>query len=332
MISRLITNSDHYRNMLKGKKFIDLFAGIGSTRYALEAFGAECVFSSEINEHCQEVYKANHGDMPHGDITRILASDIPKHDIICAGFPCQSFSISGNMKGLNDSRVMLFYEVARIAAYHEPELLVLENVGNLLTHDNGRTLRVIKETLENIGYDVNYEVLNSSAFGVPQSRERIFIICTLNRLAPSFPYPLNYSVSLQDILQDADETRKYEIDLGRFADSLELDRSPKKLELAPIRIGKIQGGRQGERIYSTRGHAITLSSGGGGIGAKTGLYLVGDVVRRLSPRECARLTGLPETFVLPASDCQAYAQLGNSLVADVVQYIMIEHGRSSLWD
>ena len=320
------------REMLKGKKFIDLFAGIGSTRYALESFGAECVFSSEIDEHCQEVYKVNHGDRPHGDITKILAGDIQKHDIICGGFPCQSFSISGKMKGFNDARGMLFHEIVRIASYHEPELLLLENVGNLMTHNGGQTMRIIKETLEGRGYDVNCEVLNASLFGVPQHRERIFFVCTKGRLAPALPQPLSYPVSLADVLQPPEETKKYEIDLTRFADSLVLDRNPKKTEFAPVRVGKIQGGRQGERIYSSSGHAITLSSGGGGIGAKTGLYLVGDVVRKLSPRECARLTGLPETFVLPESDSQAYAQLGNSLVADVVQHIMIEYGKPALGD
>ena len=309
------------KEALAGKRMIDLFAGIGAMRYALESFGAKCVFSSEWDEHCKDVYEANHGDRPAGDITQILARDVPKHDIICAGFPCQPFSISGKMKGFADKRGNLFQEIVRIATFHKPEMLLLENVGNLATHDGGQTLAIIVETLEGIGYDVRYEVLDSSHFGVPQHRERIFFICTRGRTAPMFPVPPKTLVSLEDVLQSPDETRKCEIDVGSLQ-GYEIDDRPQRKELATIRIGKIQGGRQGERIYSPKGHAITLSSGGGGIGAKTGLYLIGDVVRRLSPRECARLTGLPESFILSKSSSQAYRQFGNSLVVDVVQRIV----------
>ena len=309
--------------MLGGKSFVDLFCGIGCMRYALESFGAKCVFSSEWDEHCKDAYEANHGDRPAGDITQILARDIPKHDIICAGFPCQAFSISGKMKGFADERGRgnLFQEITRIASVHKPEMLILENVGNLLSHDGGNTLAVIVESLNAIGYDVKHRVLDASLFGVPQHRERIFFLCTYGKPAPFLTDPKPNMISLNDVLQAPDETRKYEIDV-KSLQGFELDYSQKQARSEPIRVGKIQGGRQGERIYSSSGHAITLSSGGGGIGAKTGLYLVGDVVRRLSPRECARITGIPEAYVLPRSDSQAYRQFGNALVVDVVQRIV----------
>lgn len=315
-------NSNVDNGLLAGRRFIDLFAGIGAFRYALESFGAKCVFSSEWDKSCQDTYERNHGDRPVGDITKIASDDIPPHDIICAGFPCQPFSINGKQKGFSDEmRGTLFFDICRIAAHHRPWMLLLENVGNLATHDSGRTLHVIIDALEGMGYDVNHGVLDASLFGVPQHRERVFFVCTLESKAPDLPQPLSIPVVLQDVLLPPDEVVKYVIDAQSF-EGFELDEGPKRPRLSPIRVGKIQGGRQGERIYHSNGHSITLSSNGGGIGAKTGMYLVGDVVRRLAPRECARLTGLPDTFVLNGSDSQCYRQFGNSLVVDVVQQIV----------
>ena len=312
--------ADIKNRFLDGKTFIDLFAGIGSFRFALESFGAKCVFSSELDPHCQDVYEQNHGDRPAGDITKISENDIPPHDVICGGFPCQAFSINGDQKGFEDDRGKLFFEICRIAAKHKPWLLFLENVGNLEGHDGGKTIAVIKATLEGLGYSVDYAVLNSSNFGVPQSRKRIYILATRG-LTPIFPAPLNIPVFLRDILLPPAEVTKYEIDV-KSLEGFELCHNRVKPQLAPVRVGKIQGGRQGERIYHPNGHTITLSSGGGGIGAKTGLYHVGGVVRRLAPRECARLTGLPDSFVMHKSDSQCYRQFGNALVVDVVQRIL----------
>jgi len=308
---------------LAGKTFIDLFAGLGGFRYALESFGGRCVFSSEWDKHCQEVYHKNHGDRPEGDITKIAASSIPRHDILCAGFPCQPFSISGNMMGFKDPRGTMFDEICRIAQHHRTPTLLLENVGNLETHDNGDTFKVIKSKLNALGYDVQSGVLDSSLFGVPQHRERIYFVCTLDSQAPLLPSPPRKEIFLRDVLVCPEEAKPYEIDVKSF-DGYELDDSYKSPSLQPIRIGKIQGGRQGERIYHANGHAITLSSGGGGIGAKTGMYLVGDVVRRLTPLECARLLGLPRRFIPASSDSQAYRQFGNSVVVDVIQYIIMQ--------
>jgi DNA (cytosine-5)-methyltransferase 1 len=234
------------------------------------------------------------------------------------------------MMGFDDKRGKLFYDIVRIARRHKPWMLFLENVGNLEGHDGGNTLKVIRGELEGLGYTVGHQVLNSSNFGVPQSRKRIYILAMADGMRPSFPSPTNAPVSLKDVLLPPDQTVGQEIDAKSFV-GFELDTSPVKPRLEPIRIGKIQGGRQGERIYHPNGHSITLSSGGGGIGAKTGLYAIGGVVRRLHPRECARLTGLPDSFRLPRSDSQAYRQFGNSLVVDIVQKIIEHNFRGNLW-
>ena len=150
--------------------FIDLFAGIGGFRLALEKFGLKCVFSSEINRNAASTYSENFDAEVQGDITKIDAKDIPEHDILCAGFPCQSFSINGKRLALEDRRGMLFYDIVRIAEYHKPDMLFLENVKNILYIDKGDVLKCIIEELNKIGYIVHYSLLNSSYFGVPQSR------------------------------------------------------------------------------------------------------------------------------------------------------------------
>lgn len=310
---------------MQGATFIDLFAGIGAFRIALESFGAKCVFSSEIDSHCQDTYELNHGDRPHGDIKQVNASDIPRHDVVVGGFPCQSFSISGDMKGFNDERGQLFFDIIRIVKHHKPSMILLENVANLATHDRGNTIKVIKSQLIDMGYHVGFEVLNASDFGVPHSRERIYISAFLDR-EPHFPSPPKNPIRLADILLPQAETLEQTINIEHY-DGYEIDmnacaKADRGVWLSPVRVGKIQAGRQGERIYHPNGHSITLSSSGGGIGAKTGLYYVNEQVRRLHPRECARLMGFPDSFKISKSDHQAYRQFGNSLVIDVVQHII----------
>ena len=156
---------------------IDLFAGIGGFRIAFENAGAKCVFTSEWDKYAAITYKANFGDVPAGDITKIKAEDIPHHNILCGGFPCQAFSISGKMNGFNDTRGTLFFDVARIADYHKPEVLFLENVKNLVKHDDGKTLQTILRVLDEINYDVYHAVLNASLYGAPQARERVYFVC-----------------------------------------------------------------------------------------------------------------------------------------------------------
>lgn len=159
-----------------GTRFIDLFAGIGGIRIPFEELGYECVFSSEWDRYAQDTYEANFGERPHGDITQIAEGDIPPHEVLLAGFPCQPFSIIGKMHGFDDTRGTLLFDIARILAYHNPSVVLLENVQQLVSHDKGKTFRVIRETLEQLGYHLHYRVLNALDFGLPQKRERIIIV------------------------------------------------------------------------------------------------------------------------------------------------------------
>lgn len=316
---------------LKGYKFIDLFAGIGGFHYALKSFGATCVFASEIDKHASFVYEKNHHIKPDGDITQISEQAIPKHDILCAGFPCQAFSISGKQKGFEDIRGTLFFDIARIAKHHKPKILFLENVKNFEKHDNGNTLKTVKNTLEKLNYTVYYKVLNTNNFGLPQNRERIYFIAFNNNefKKNSFTFPVKNMVSkIEDILENNPKDgkvierndvffyKKYTPTTDLFGNEV--------LPNKPIQIGKVNKGGQGERIYNIKGHAITLSAYGGGVGSKTGLYKVGNKIRKLSPRECARLQGFPECFEVDNSITQAHKQFGNSVSINVLQYILKE--------
>lgn len=326
---------------IKKYKFIDLFAGIGGFRLALESVGLECVYSSEWDKFAQETYKNNFGETPDGDITKVDEKNIPGHNIICAGFPCQAFSISGKQKGFEDTRGTLFFDIIRIAKYHKPEILFLENVKNLAKHKNGETLRVIESTLDEIGYKAFHKVLNASHYGSPTSRERIYFVCfrkDLNINHFDFPKPIFSNIKLSDILQDDEHTKKYiikrnDIKINKNKPKIITDIFGNKA-LKPIRIGTINNGGQGERIYSTEGHAITLSAYGGGAAGKTGAYLANGNIRKLSPRECARVMGFPETFKIPQSDHQAYKQFGNSVVVPVLIAIsnqIIEKINNNIW-
>lgn len=322
------TNKTEYKNRLSDYTYIDLFAGIGGFRLAFDSYGAECVFTSEWDKYAQEVYFENFGDMPNGDITKINEKDIPKHDILCAGFPCQAFSISGKKEGFNDARGTLFFDVARITKYHKPKMLFLENVKNFKTHDNGNTLERVLNILNDLGYDVYHKILNANNYGVPQARERIYILAfrkDLHLKNFSFPSPKKTTVSLRNILLADSETEKYVIerdDIAMFPQKKIKKNLFGEYPQKSIRIGTVNKGGQGERIYDINGHAITLSAYGGGVGAKTGLYLVNGKIRRLAPRECARLMGLPENFKLSKSKTQVYKQLGNSVVVPVLRYII----------
>jgi len=315
----------------KNFTFIDLFAGIGGFRIALESFGGRCVFSSDWDKHSQLTYKDNFGEVPVGDITKVNEKDIPRHNVLCAGFPCQAFSVSGKRKGFKDTRGTLFFDIARIAKYHKPEILFLENVKNLERHNKGKTLQVICDTLDEIGYDVFKKVLNASHYGVPQSRKRIYFIAFRKNLGVKdfyFPEPTFKKVRLKDVLESKSKTKKYIIkrdDIKFYNKVPELKENIfRSYPLSPIQIGTINKGGQGERIYSVNGHAITLSAYGGGAGGKTGAYLVNGVVRKLSPKECARVMGFPEDFKISVTNNQAYKLFGNSIIVPVLKDIFKE--------
>lgn len=314
---------------LQGLKYIDLFAGIGGFHQALSSFGATCVFASEWDKYAAETYYANYGIFPEGDITKIDERKISNHAILCAGFPCQAFSISGKQKGFEDARGTLFFDIARIIKHHKPKMLFLENVRNFERHDGGNTLKVVVKTLNELGYNVNYNVLNASDYDLPQNRERIYFVCFRKDLHIEkfeFPSPSIKKVALIDFLEtqpkdvkiidrpDIKITKRFSPSKNIFG---ELD-----LPNKPIQIGIVNKGGQGERIYDSYGHAITLSAYGGGIGSKTGLYKIGDTIRKLTPRECARIQGFPDSFKIVSSSSQAYKQFGNSVAVNVLKAIL----------
>lgn len=316
------------KQTLKNYTFIDLFAGLGGFRLALESLGAKCVYSSEWDKFAQEVYCENFGEIPDGDITKVDENQIPKHDILCAGFPCQAFSISGKQRGFEDSRGTLFFDVARIVKAKKPKVVFMENVKNFATHDKGKTLSVVKSTMTELGYTFNYKVLNATDYGIPQKRERIYMVCFRNDLNINeffFPKTLSLQKHVEDFLLN-DEKLISSLYVYR-PDIYYNNKIDNKKSNRPIRLGIVNKGGQGERIYSTKGIAVTLSANGGGIFAKTGGYLVNGIPRKLHPRECARLMGFPDSYKMSKNKNQAYKQFGNSVVVDVLQYIAIEIGK-----
>lgn len=306
-------------NALKGYKFIDLFCGIGGFHLALESFGAECVFASDIDKNAREIYELNYAMLPAGDITKIKDDEIPAHDILCAGFPCQPFSISGNQNGFDHPYGKLFYQIIRIASYHNPKVILLENVKNLSTHNDLKTMEEMRNQLNSIGYDVYDKVLMASDFGIPQARERLYIVALKKSLKIkdfSFPIGKKLPCCLNDVL--CDESDKYNVRVVREHTVNEKPLHRKGL----IQVARFGRGRQGERIYSPNGYSTTLSSQSGGLGGKTGMYLINGTVRKLYPRECARLMGFPDDFKYAKEISVAYKQFGNSVVVDVLQYII----------
>lgn len=318
---------DIKEKLLEHYTFIDLFAGLGGFRIALESLGATCVYSNEWDVPVQKVYAENFGDVPEGDITQVDENTIPNHDILCAGFPCQAFSISGKQQGFEDSRGTLFFDVARIVKAKRPKIVFMENVKNFATHDGGRTLQVVKSTMEGLGYTFYQKVLNSVDYGVPQKRERIYMVCFRNDLGvDDFKYPKPFPLTrhVEDFLLDDEEMVKH-LYVER-PDTVFNGVEDTEYSNKSIRLGIVNKGGQGERIYSTKGIAITLSAYGGGVFSKTGGYLINGKTRKLHPRECARIMGYPDSYKICTSPNQAYKQFGNSVVIDVLQLIGIEIG------
>ncbi len=312
------------KKMLKNVKVIDLFAGIGGFHQAFKSFGADVIFASEWDKNAAEVYRKNYKINVAGDIEQISENDVPEHNVACFGFPCQAFSISGSQRGFDDARGTLFFEAARIVRAKQPEVIFAENVKNLVSHDEGNTIKVIMRTLDEIGYNAFYSVLDASDFGIPQSRKRVYIVGFRKDLGVkqfNFPQPIKLKKHVIDILEeDSDMTEALVIQ----RDDIQYDISKGYYANKPVRIGTVNKGGQGERIYDPRGTGITLSAYGGGVGAKTGLYLINNKVRRLTPRECARLQGFPENFKIHSNRNVAYMQFGNSVVIDVLQKIIEE--------
>ncbi|WP_272681523.1 DNA cytosine methyltransferase [Providencia sp. PROV129] len=315
--------------------FIDLFAGIGGFRLALQNLGGECVFSSEWDEYSKKTYKANFGELPFGDITLPETKNaIPQvFDFLCAGFPCQAFSIAGKRGGFEDTRGTLFFDVAEIIKKHNPKVFLLENVKGLTNHDKGRTLATILNVLRE---DLNYfipepQIINAKDFGVPQNRERIFIVGfrkDLNIDTFKYPKPTNITTCVNDILEKEEVSVKYYLSTQYLST---LENHKKRHE--------DKGNGFGYQILDSEGIANAVVCGGMGrernlvIDHKLSNFtpvtkIKGEVnrkgIRKMTPREWARLQGFPDEYEIVVSDAQAYKQFGNSVAVPVVQAIAKE--------
>ncbi len=313
-------------------KFIDLFAGIGGFRLALQNLGGKCVFTSEWDSKAKETYRANFGEIPFGDITQEKTkSYIPNDfDILCAGFPCQAFSIAGKRAGFEDTRGTLFFEVAEIIKKKQPKAILLENVKGLRNHDKGRTLNTILNVLKN---DLNYyvpnpQILNAKDFGLPQNRERIFIVgfhkdTGINQF--QYPVPLNYDVSFKSVKEEKVVSVKYYLS-NVYLETLKKHKARHASK----------GNGFGYQIISDEGIANSVMCGG--MGRERNLVydnrlkdftpvtnIKGDVnrqgIRKMTPREWARLQGFPDEYIIPVSDASAYKQFGNSVALPVVEAV-----------
>lgn len=315
-------------------RFVDLFSGLGGFRLALESIGGRCVMSSEIERCARETYHANFGEWPAGDITAIRAEDVPDHDVLCAGFPCQSFSIAGLKKGFADqTRGTLFFEIKRILQAKRPAVAFLENVRHLVSHDGGRTFGVIQRALVDLGYDVHHQIINASHYGLPTARKRVYIVAIRSDLHAGgfkFPEPTFEPAALADVLLPDDQTDEYVVRNYTFyphqndQEAVVLDGGGNALQLVSVgRIGPWESAKQGYRVYSPVGHAVTFLAKGGGPGAQTGLYWINGRVRKLAAREMARAMGFPDSFIIPPSLTygQARRLFGNSVVVPVVRLI-----------
>lgn len=292
-------------------RFIDLFAGIGGIRIPFDELGYQNVFSSEIDIAACKTYEANFGDVPHGDITKIDEKDIPEHDLLLAGFPCQAFSIMGKKLGFADTRGTMFFEVERILKYHKPQAILLENVKQLVTHDGGRTLEVILESLQNIGYFVQWKVLNALHFGLPQKRERIVIVGFLNEtVANAFDFnfkPVAYD--LKSILEADDK-----VDESLFASEKILEKRKERTANKKVVYPSIWHENKAGNV-SVLEYACALRTGA------SYNYLLVNGYRRLSSRELLRLQGFPDTYKVAVSHAEIRRQTGNSVPVSMIRAV-----------
>jgi DNA (cytosine-5)-methyltransferase 1 len=299
-------------------KFIDLFSGIGGFRIALERLGCECVFSSEIDKYSRETYEANFDGFVHGDITEVDEKDIPSHDILVGGFPCQAFSIAGVSKnnslgrahGFEHEKGNLFFEILRILKSKKPQAFLLENVSNLLHHDKGRTWQIMQDYFIQLGYSLHWKIIDASLI-VPQSRKRIYIVGLRDQSSFEFPNIEQVPTNLSEILEDQVE-EKYTLKKTWEA----LKNHQRRHEKRGNGFGYTVNERNVER---TR----TLTARYHKDGSEILIKQDNKNPRRLTPRECSRLMGFPENFTIPDSvaDTRAYQQFGNSVVPGIVEEI-----------
>jgi DNA (cytosine-5)-methyltransferase 1 len=293
-------------------RFIDLFCGIGGFRIAFEdackevEINANCVFSSDIDKYAQDSYEANFGERPHGDLTLIDENEIPDHDILFAGFPCQPFSIIGQMKGLDDTRGTLFFDIERILKAKQPKAFILENVKQLVGHDGGNTLKVILKSLKKLGYSVQYSVLNALDYGLPQKRERIVIVGHRDPIMFTFPDPVKPYTPLTEILEDTVDEKYYASEYIR-----DKRKESHKSSFYPSIWHENKSGNICSYPFSCALRAGASHN-----------YLLVNGERRLTPREMFRLQGFPDTFEIVVSDGQAKRQAGNAVPVNMVKAVV----------
>jgi DNA (cytosine-5)-methyltransferase 1 len=309
--------------------FIDLFAGIGGFRIALEKGGAQCVFSSEIDKYALQVYKANFNEDAAGDITQIKEEEIPAHDVLCAGFPCQPFSEFGQRKGFTDVKGTLFFDILRIADYHKPKILFLENVKGLTYNKGGKTFQTIQESIESLGYSFNWQLLDATMFGLPQRRQRIFMVAIRNDITNSFKFPVGSLTTrtLKDVLENHVDANHFLAESrwdyickqkakGKCAFSYYL---MKPEDMAHTLLTSkyehnlvVDHSQPTGKFHNVKAYTAKAAR------------IHPDHVRRLTPREYARLQGFPDTFQMPVSNKQAYRLYGNAVAVPVVEAVFEE--------
>ena len=312
MMTKSLTNTNSI-------KIIDLFAGIGGIRLGFKNATnrkIECVFSSEWNKYSVQTYQANYGfEIVHGDITQVHEKDVPEHDILLAGFPCQPFSQAGLKKGFEDTRGTLFFDIARILKEKKPKAFLLENVKQLRGHDKGKTLEVILNTLHDIGYkNTHYTLLKARDFGLPQNRERLYIVGFLDEsIAFTFPAPTHKKTKVGEILEE------YVDDKYTISDKLWAGHKRRKEN------NKKNGKGFGYRLFNENSeYTSTISARYYKDGSEILIEQKGKNPRKLTPKEAAKLQGFPVDFKIPVSDTQAYQQFGNSVPVAVIEAIAKE--------
>jgi DNA (cytosine-5)-methyltransferase 1 len=302
-------------------KFIDLFCGIGGFHQAIklaskDICNIECVFSSDIDKSVQKTYFLNYGVLPEGDITKVNEENIPSHDFLFAGFPCQAFSVAGHRKGFNDIRGTLFFDVAKIAKFHQPKVILLENVKGLIGHDKGNTFKIILEVLtKELNYHVQYKVMNTAKHAnIPQNRERVYIVATKEKLDNVFPEELNLTKTINDIIFNEKQDDKYYYNQHRYYLQLKAEITKK------------------DTVFQWRRHYVrenknnlcpTLTANMGTGGHNVPLIKDDFGIRKLTPQECLLFQGFDETFIFPIlPESQKYKQVGNSISVPIATAII----------
>jgi len=291
--------------------FIDLFAGIGGIRIPFDEMGYQCLFSSEWDSKACQTYFANFGTVPFGDITKIPATKIPKHDVLLAGFPCQAFSIMGKMQGFADTRGTMFFEIERILKHHQTPYVLLENVKQLVSHDNGRTFKVILERLGQLGYHVKWKVLNALDFGLPQKRERVIIVGFQHKEdCDAFSFDIPYTpYNLADILEPDED-----VDPTFFASDHIIRKRREKTEGKKVFYPSIWHENKAGNI-SVLDYSCALRTGA------SYNYLLVNGVRRPTSRELLRLQGFPEKYKIAVSHQDIRRQTGNSVAVPIIRMV-----------